>query len=192
MEAEDYRPNFVRPQLAAVDPAVTVALYDDVQLSDEVLTQAREEASRIFHKARVTTLWITCKSSKRDAAPDPRCQDQPGLKHIALRVVPHSWKSRDSIFGVAFLSERGTGAYGDVFYDSVEKLRRDWKVSLPRVLGHVMAHELGHLLLGSNAHSRDGIMQPSWHGDELRRASMGVLLFSAEQARAMRKRLPYP
>jgi hypothetical protein len=189
MEAHDYHLKFARPQSVALDPTVTVALYDDVQLSEEVLTQAADEATRIFHKAGVTTLWIACKSSKSDATPDPRCQGPPGLRHLALRVVPRSWKSSDSIFGVAFLSERGTGAYGDIFYDSVEKLHRDWGASLPRVLGHVMAHELGHLLLGSNAHSREGIMRPSWHGNELRAASMGALLFTPEQARSIREGL---
>jgi hypothetical protein len=98
-------------------------------------------------------------------------------------------QSRDGIFGVAFLSAEGTGAYSNVFYDSVERLERDWHVGLTRVLGHVMAHELGHLLLGSNAQSRQGIMCPKWHGDELRLASIGALLFSEEQAQFMRERL---
>ena len=49
-----------------------------------------------------------------------------------------------------------------------------------------MAHELGHLFLGSNAHSRQGIMCPSWHVDELHRPSMGALLFSEEHGRFMR------
>jgi len=131
---------------------------------------------------------MVCKS-KTELSPDSRCNSPAGPKHLALRIVPHAWKSSDTIFGVAFLSESGTGAYGDVFYDSVEKLYRDWGVSLPRVLGHVMAHELGHLLLGSNGHSRDGIMRPSWHGNDLQRASKGSLLFSPEQAKSMRDRL---
>jgi hypothetical protein len=68
-----------------------------------------------------------------------------------------------------------------------KQLDRDWHVGLARVLGHVMAHELGHLLLGSNAHSRQGIMCPNWHAGELRLASMGGLLFSEEQGRFMRE-----
>jgi len=32
----------------------------------------------------------------------------------------------------------GTGAYGDVFCDSAEKLDRDWHVGLAQVLGHVV------------------------------------------------------
>ncbi len=175
-------------KLPTADPSVSVAVYDDARLSSEMLRHAEEEATRVFDKAGVSTVWILCKSNG-EPIPDPRCQDVAAPTHLALRIVPRAWKTSDSIFGVAFLSEKGTGAYGDVFYDSVEKLHRDWNVSLPRVLGHVMAHELGHLLLGSNAHSRQGIMRPDWHGDELRRASMGALLFTAEQARAIREKL---
>jgi hypothetical protein len=168
---------------------VEVAVYDDVKLPEKVLAQSADEVTRIFHKAGVTTLWITCNSSKTTSVPDVKCQGPPTLGHLSLRIVPRAWKARDGIFGMAFLSDTGTGAYGDVFYDSVEKLHRDWGVSLPRVLGHVMAHELGHLLLGSNAHSRQGLMLPAWRRDELRRASMGALLFTAEQARAIREKL---
>jgi hypothetical protein len=177
-------------QLASADPIVKVAIFDDVQLSPDVLAHAQEEATRVFRKAEIQILWMVCKS-KSELRPDSGCTDAAEPKHLALRIVPRAWKSSDSIFGVAFLSQSGTGAYGDIFYDSVEKLHRDWGVgvSLPRVLGHVMAHELGHLLLGSNAHSRDGIMRPSWHVDELQRVSKGVLLFSPEQAQSIRERL---
>lgn len=79
--------------------------------------------------------------------------------------------------------------YSDVSYYSVEALDREWHIGLARVLGHVMAHELGHLVLGSNAHSRQGIMCPNWHRDELHLASTGSLLFSEEQALLMQERL---
>jgi hypothetical protein len=59
----------------------------------------------------------------------------------------------------------------------------------PRVLGHVMAHELGHLLLGSNAHAEIGIMRPRWFGQQLRAVERGALFFSPEQALLMRNGL---
>jgi hypothetical protein len=168
---------------------VTVAIYDDVGLSSRLLAKAEDETSRVYQKAGVAISWIVCKSSNLRIELDLRCQDPPSAMHLNLRIVPHSRNFSDGVFGVAFLSAEGTGAYGDVFYDSVEELDRDWHVGLARVLGHVMAHELGHLLLGSNAHSRQGIMCPSWHGDELHLASRGTLLFSKDQSRFMRERL---
>ena len=176
-------------ELRAAASAITVALYDDVHLSRRVLTDAQDETTRVYQKAQINISWIECKSSKTNPAPDLRCQYPSSATHLNLRIVPHASKSSDGIFGVAFLSAGGTGAYGDVFYDSVEKLDRDWHVGSARVLGYVMAHELGHLLLGLNAHSRQGIMCPSWHGDQLRLAGMGTLLFSEEQARFMRDRV---
>ncbi len=176
-------------ELPSVIPPITVAIYDDVHLPPQILAAAQDEAMRVYQKAGVVISWAVCKSSNLNAIADLRCQDPPSATHLNLRIIPHASKSGDGIFGVAFLSAEGTGAYGDVSYNSVEKLDRDWHVGLARVLGHVMAHELGHLLLGSNAHSREGIMCPSWHAGELRLASMGTLLFSEEQAQFMRDRL---
>ena len=172
-----------------VAPAVTVAIYDDVHLPLQVLADAQDEAMRVYEKAGVPISWIVCKSSKIEAEPDLGCQDPSSATHLNLRIVPHASNVSDGVFGVAFLSAEGTGAYSDVSYNSAEELDRDWHVGLARVLGHVMAHELGHLLLGSNAHSRQGIMSPRWHGDELHLASKGALLFSEEQGRFMRERL---
>lgn len=120
---------------------------------------------------------------------DLRCRERPSPTHLNLRIVAHAVTASDGVFGIAFLSEEGTGIYTDVFYDSIEKLDQDSQVGSATVLGHVMAHELGHLILGSNAHSYWGVMRPSWHREELRLASMGELLFSEEQARFMRERL---
>ena len=71
------------------------------------------------------------------------------------------------VFGVAFLSDEGTGCYSDVFYDRAMELHADWHVGLSDILGSVMAHELGHLLLGSNSHSPAGVMRAHWQGEEL-------------------------
>jgi hypothetical protein len=48
-----------------------------------------------------------------------------------------------------------------------------------------MAHEMGHLLLGSNAHAINGIMRAHWESGELSRIAMGTLLFLPEQAKRM-------
>ena len=179
----------VATDLSGINPYVTIRVYNDVQLSEKVLAEAEQEAVRIFHQAGVNTIWIECQSSRVGSDMDSRCQYPPGLTHLALRIVPRAWSAGDSIFGVAFLSAEGNGAYGDVFYDSVEKLHREWRASVPRVLGHVMAHEIGHLLLGLHSHSRLGIMCPSWHGEQLRSIGMGTLFFMPEQARSIRTRL---
>jgi len=63
---------------------------------------------------------------------------------------------------------------------SVERLSRRTLLSKQLLLGHVMAHELGHLLLGSNSHSERDLMREMWWPDELRRAAIGKLFFTPE------------
>ena len=170
-------------------PQVTINVYNDAQVSEQVLTQAEQEATRIFRKAGVNSVWIECQLSKAGPRRASECQPPSAPTHLALRIVLWSSKLGDTVFGTAFLSPEGEGAYSDVFYDSVEKLHQDWHASLSRVLGHVMAHEIGHLLLGTNAHSPRGIMRPNWQGQELRSIGMGTLLFTPDQARSMQTKL---
>jgi len=170
-------------------PQVTINVYNDAQVSEQVVTQAEQEATRIFRKAGVDSVWIECPSSKAGPKRTSECQPPSAPTHLALRIVPWSSKLGDTVFGTAFLSPEGEGTYSDVFYDSVEKLHQDWHASLSRVLGHTMAHEIGHLLLGTNAHSPMGIMRPNWLGQELRSIGMGTLFFTPDQARSMQTKL---
>jgi hypothetical protein len=176
-------------ELQAVASGITVAVYDDVNLPPRVLAGAEDEAARVYQKEGVPISWIGCKSSNVDAEADLRCQAPASPTRLNLRIIGHASKANAGVVGVAFLSAEGTGAYSDVSYDSVEKLDQEWHIGVARILGHVMAHELGHLLLGSNSHSQQGLMCPSWHRNELHRATTGSLLFSEEQARFIRERL---
>jgi hypothetical protein len=77
-----------------------------------------------------------------------------------------------------------------VFFDPIQQLRALNKgPSLAAILGDVIAHELGHLLLGSNTHSREGIMQPHWQAEQLGRIAKGQMHFTPEQASKMRTKL---
>jgi hypothetical protein len=59
-------------------------------------------------------------------------------------------------------------------------------LTLGVLLGHGIAHEIGHLLLGTQRHSSSGLMQAHWDARELRLAVSGLLNFSARQAEAIR------
>lgn len=172
----------------ATKAQVIINVYNDAQLSSQTLAQAEEEATRIFRKAGIDSVWIDCQTLNA-GTPDAECQHPSGPSHLALRIVPWSSESGDAIFGVAFISAADDSTYADVFYNSAEKLHQECHAGVPKVLGHVMAHEIGHLLLGMNAHSDMGIMRPYWQGPELRSIGMGRLLFSSEQARSMQAKL---
>jgi hypothetical protein len=54
------------------------------------------------------------------------------------------------------------------------------------ILGHLAAHELGHLLLGAGSHSSTGIMHVPWHLKELDIIAQGLMVFRPQEAERMR------
>ena len=69
-----------------------------------------------------------------------------------------------------------------VFYHRVRDLANNAGLSESAILGSVMAHEFGHLLLGEGAHSGTGIMMADLNAKNFREAEKGeLLIFSAEQ-----------
>lgn len=169
--------------------AVTVDVFNDAEVDSPVLKNAEVEVERIFHTAHIQIRLRECTPVENKPPADPGCHAQRASNHLSLRILRGANKQNDDIFGVAFLAADGSGVYSDVFYGSVEKLHTQVPTSVSRVLGHVMAHEIGHLLIGSHAHSAWGIMCAKWHDQELRRLEMGTLFFTAEQEKLIYSRL---
>jgi hypothetical protein len=168
---------------------VAVDVFNDAGVVSPVLKSAELEAERIFEAAHVQIRWRDCTPAQDRPEADPACRAVRAPNHLNLRIVPGSAKENDDVFGMAFLGADGTGVYSDVFYGSVEKLHTQAHSNLGRVLGHVMAHEIGHLLIGSHAHSSWGIMCAKWHDQELKRLEMGALFFTVEQEKSIHSRL---
>jgi hypothetical protein len=95
---------------------------------------------------------------------------------------------KQSTLGMSFQSADGKGCYADLFQEATLELQVESHVGVAIILGHAMAHELGHLLLGTNSHSSAGLMQAHWEPRDLAQAAKGHLLFSAEESTQMRSR----
>lgn len=163
---------------------VVVSVYNDAKMSMRDLAGAESWASNILWQAGLNLVWRNCGHGAGHITRHVDC-DSPG--RIALRIIPGpAHPTQDSIFGVAFLASDGTGKYGDVFYQPAVQLHKELSVKLADVMGGVVAHEIGHLLLGSHAHASAGIMRAQWHGEDLHKLVKGELQFTAEQAAQMR------
>jgi hypothetical protein len=85
------------------------------------------------------------------------------------------------------MSEEGERAsLSDIFYDRVKQWAETFHASVNQVLGHVMAHEIGHLLLRTQQHSSAGIMRGQWTVADLLSAAHGQLRFTPEQSERIR------
>ena len=78
-----------------------------------------------------------------------------------------------------------------VYYDNASRRAKsdDAEFEIPIILGCAIAHELGHLLLGTNSHSDTGIMRPRWEPNQFRQLMMGTLLFTTTQSNLMREQV---
>jgi hypothetical protein len=102
--------------------------------------------------------------------------------------TPGSPRGKAAFDGTVFGFAEGDSV-ASVYYGRVASLAQgfdemDWEI--PLILGAAIAHELGHLLLGTNSHSPTGIMCGQWDRRFLRLALMGRQLFTPQQAEVIR------
>ena len=166
---------------------ITVLVNDSAGVPVKILRQAEQEAGRIFRPAGVEVSWRNC--GEQSVMEEGVCREIPGSNRFVLHIVPTGKTASDLVFGVAFLGEDGRGQYCNVFFDRIRDGHRDLGTSTAQLLGTVAAHELGHLLLGSHAHARWGIMEPVWKEEAIRQTGMGTFLFTAEQGESMKARI---
>lgn len=164
---------------------VRVLVYRTVQVPGAILERASAEALRIFHGAGIQLSWVNCSYE----IPNPACRIETTGTVLYLHIVAGRMSSNDTVYGEAFVAENGTGNLADLFFERIKNAERSFGIDPGRLLGAVAAHEIGHLLLGSNAHWPIGIMTPIWEGDSLRLVGMGALFFTPHQMIRMRERV---
>jgi hypothetical protein len=165
---------------ATADLKVHVLIYNYASVTPEKLQKAQEGASTIFRKAGVEVVWIE-NTALRKGPGAPTLEEMD----LILRILP---QARTTLASRSALGEalpchlEKDGCIASVFFNRVKEFTDRIGISLHLVLGHAMAHELGHLLLGSNSHSSWGLMRAVWSPRDMQRAAKGDLLFNSEQA----------
>jgi hypothetical protein len=149
------------------------------------LPRAIDEAGRVFDHAGLRVRWIDCTAGETQ---DPACATAPAPKDIRLRILPgKGGRQFDDALGYALATTQGGGVYANVLFGAVTEVRRGTTVSTAQVLGHVIAHEMGHLLLGTVRHSRTGVMTAKWEHEELMRIGRREMRFDDQQTRRIRE-----
>jgi len=171
---------------------ITLRVYNFPKLPHAMLANAEETATVIFHHAGIDVAWVDCPLSSSELQEYPACSPTIGFTDFAVRILTRSMVKKMSFpeqtlgFGLACADDR-RGCYADVFYHRIVELgERGWGTPGAEILGHAMAHEVGHLLLGPNSHSPTGIMRATWDVSELQAMSHRCLLFTPGQGQRMR------
>jgi hypothetical protein len=176
-------------EIAVTEMQVAISVHNDAGISAGTLRGAEMEASRVFRQSGIEAKWLNC-PLPADGPEDPaQCRTAEFPAHLQLRIARRSRNLSEITFGISYLSADGSGCYANLFYERIEEMHERNRVNLASLLGDVAAHEIGHLLLGTNSHAENGIMRARWEREELGSISAGTLFFSDTESRQMRNKL---
>jgi tetratricopeptide (TPR) repeat protein len=175
---------------------ITVRVFNFAQVSTDTWSVAQKVATQVFDRAAIQTVWLDCSLTAEGHYAVPDCEHTPDSTELVLRLVPISAATLtqfgDGTLGIAAQPEKGTPASASVFSDRVKELAKGGGTSIEVILGHAVAHEIGHLLLGSNSHSSMGLMRSKWSRQDLVQAAGGELQFTQGEVARIRDGLLKP
>lgn len=192
------------PAVSADEPEpnlrIIVYVYNWAQVGPNTLREAKEVATRIFGSAGVETVWLDVALSSGNVQTGGVEQK---AQHPALFVHIHTRKSANPLgfpthaLGLAPGESEQNRNVVYLFADIAERMSQEpvkggpkgmvWRnTGMAQILGNGMAHEIGHVLLGSNSHAPIGIMRAKWDPGDMFDIAMGSLLFLPDQAEQIR------
>lgn len=175
---------------AVLDVPVTpliVRIYDAQTPPSPHGQSALQEARTILAQAGLAAEWVWCASY---AVPTDRCTVPLDGAELAVRVVtapPQRYSARPLPLGYSLVDARTrSGSLATIYLDRVQWLAAASTTDVAALLGRAIAHEIGHLLLGTAHHGPFGVMRATWSRQMVRNSRPNEWRFSAGEAKRMR------
>lgn len=139
-------------------PSLTVYTYlNKTLVPNEVLGRAKYMATQVLKGAGVNLQWA--KRSSSGNAARAACGETMMVSFDAK--APESFAP----LAMAYATLNATSPVEiHVFYDRVSAFPD--RLRMPEYLGHVLAHEITHILQGVARHSGEGVMKARWSPDD--------------------------
>lgn len=168
---------------------LVVRVYDMIGLMPRFVSHAVADAGRILRRANVDAKWRTCTRGDGGA---PSCAAPDHGRALVIRLVRSPAEDPNPrALGRALIDPlTASGTLATVFVDRIEALARAGRADPARVTGRVIAHEIGHLLLGADTHTDSGLMRGLWTLKDLERDRPGDWQFSSAQLEQLRGTRP--
>jgi hypothetical protein len=171
---------------ATSEPVLYVHLIDEVNLANDVRDRFIAEVERGLRAASVRSIWLNCPNKLSPHSPAGCGGELAGA--VSIRIWPRKMMGRDLALGYSVAGPDG-GTYGTICYPTVERAAQIAQVPVVKLLALATLHEIGHLLLGSNAHWPWGIMNPFWERGRFNEMLERGVHFNVAQAKLMRARV---
>ena len=169
--------------LSAADQ-MNISVCNFGEASRKAVTNAETEVSAFFRAANVNVVWKSC-DDLPGTAPSTVRWFVLRLRDIKPLSLPVTSASLD-VMGRAFVADSGEGDIADAYVEAIKDLAGQYRTDAGTLLGYVIVHELGHLLLGPG-HMDNGVnvMRAKWSPDELRALKQRWLRFTKPQEAAL-------
>jgi hypothetical protein len=179
---------------------ITVNVTNYAGVDAKTLASAEKFAKRVFQQAGVETRWVEVPIPSAELPAAAVDSIPVGLSHINVNILTPEMADRLGLKEDKMGLTPGDGSdrqHVYVFYGKVEALAeiryavatgesQYFHVTKAVILGHAMAHEIGHVLLSLESHSPSGIMRAHWNMKDLLDGANGRLLFTASQSEIIR------
>ena len=172
---------------AVIDDSLLVRIYDNAGVLTSELAAALRTTHDILRRADLSVDWVQCRA-RRDG-PVPAVCDQPlSSGDVVVRLIEGSDKETGErrALGYSLFDSNGVSGFATVYVDRVDWLARRAQYPRAPVLGRAIAHEIGHLLLRSNAHTESGLMREVWTAEQVVRNRREDWTFSPDQGGDLR------
>jgi len=174
-------------QTTPVAVQVYVQVQDQAGLQPAALHEFVRRTGSILVGAGLSIQVKVCNRSV-----EVSCETQTGsARRLVIRVVAAEAKTMRGVrgfrLGTSFADHEG-GTYATVFLSPVRDQAARQNFSWVTILAYAAAHEIGHLLLGNQAHTPRGLMKAKWGREDYEGMSQNRCLFSDEQVRDLTKR----
>jgi hypothetical protein len=138
-----------------------VRTYNNVGVTAEQMSHARDVAGVILQGADLHAVWRDCTAD---------CAEALGPRELIVRIVAAPQGIVAESLGCALIDlQHRAGTLATVYPDRINAVAFRTGVDAGTLLGRAVAHEIGHLLLGTTHHSAGGLMRALWSDQELQR-----------------------
>jgi len=149
---------------------LTVRLYNTSGIPADELAAARSVAGAILRDSGLTPIFRPCGQL---AGGTDSCDEPLKRSEVVARIIDapaFNATLHPDAFGITYIvRETNRGWLATVFADRIAAAAERVGVNHGTLLGRVMAHEIGHLLLGIDYHGPAGVMRAEWPDDSLNR-----------------------
>ena len=163
--------------------------YDLVGVPPSEIAGAERTAAALLHRAQIEVSWVACQSAHA-AARHPLCDETQRPGELFIRIVALPGDSTNAALADAYIDkEAGFGWFATIYFERVRSLAAASDVDAGTLMGRAIAHEVGHLILGTSGHSPNGLMRAMWSASMLRHERAWAWTFSKDEAAHLRTKL---